>query len=279
MIPKVVHYLWLSDEKTPEIEQCLASWREKLVGYEIKEWNKSTFPYQDFLWTREAFSMKKWAFVTDFFRLWVLDNYGGVYLDADVTLTGTFDGFLDQSLFIGTEGSCKLGAHVIGAEKGHPYISHCLRYYSNRHFIMEDGSLNIRPMPGIITKVFMSLYKYDGVLVRFDGVPLHFKDLTVYPDTFFTINTYDGNNVCWHNAFGSWRFNSPSERVIREDVIRNYLIKKYLCYSIFRNYNLLKRILFFVMPVGVLSLRYKHSLRIKNNKEVRSVPYDSNSPK
>lgn len=67
MIPKVIHYLWLSDEKPSDVEQCLATWKEKLVGYEIKEWNTTNFPYQDFLWTREAYSAKKWAFVTDFF--------------------------------------------------------------------------------------------------------------------------------------------------------------------------------------------------------------------
>lgn len=275
MIPKVIHYLWLSDEKPSDVEQCLATWKEHLVGYEIKEWNKTNFPYQDFLWTREAFEHKKWAFVTDFFRLWVLENYGGIYMDADVTMTGTFDEFLNQPLFIGTEGSCKIEAHVIGSVKGHPFIRHCLRYYHERHFILEDGSLDIRPMPGIITKIFMSLYHYDGVLVTFDGKPLQFKDLKIYPDTYFTINTYDGNNVCWHNAFGSWRFNSPSERIVREDIIRGYLLKKHFCYSIYRKKCGLKKILYLLMPVGLLSLRYRHFLKIKNNKEVKSVPYES----
>lgn len=277
MIPKVIHYLWLSDEKPSDVEQCLATWKEHLKGYEIKEWNKTNFPYQDFLWTREAYSAKKWAFVTDFFRLWVLDNYGGIYMDADVTMTGTFDGFLNQPLFIGTEGSCKIEAHVIGSIKGHPFIRHCLQYYSNRHFIQGNGSLDVRPMPGIITKIFMSLYHYDGELVRFDGTPLHFTDMTVYPDTYFTINTYNGNNVCWHNAFGSWRFNSPSERVNRENVIQSYLLKKHFCYSIFHNYSGLKRLLYMLMPVGILTFRYKHNLKIKNNKEVRSITYNPNS--
>lgn len=274
MIPKVIHYLWLSDEKPYETEQCLITWREKLVGYEIREWNKTNFPYQDFLWTREAYSKNKWAFVTDFFRLWVLENYGGIYMDADVTMTGTFDEFLDQPMFIGVEATCKLEAHVIGAEKGHPFIRHCLHYYNNRHFVKEDGSLDIRPMPGIITKIFMSLYNYDGVLVSFDGIPLHFKDMTVYPDTYFTINTYDGNNVCWHNAFGSWRFKSPSERVKREDVISGYLLKKHFCYSVFNKYKGLKKIVYLLMPVGLLSLRYRYFQKIKNNREVNSLQYE-----
>ena len=278
MIPKVIHYLWLSDEKPSDVEECLATWKEHLLGYEIKEWNKTNFPYQDFLWTREAYSAKKWAFVTDFFRLWVLDNYGGIYMDADITMTGTFDEFLNQPLFIGTEGSCKIEAHIIGSVKRHPFIRHCLHYYSNRHFILEDGSLDTRPMPGIITKIFISLYHYDGELVRFDGVPLYFTDMTVYPDTYFTINTYNGNNVCWHNAFGSWRFNSPLERVNRENIIQSYLLKKYFCYSLFHSYRGWKRILYLLMPIGILSLRYKHFLKIKNNNEVRSISYDPNSP-
>ena len=84
MIPKIVHYLWMSSVKDEKTLQCLASWKKYLNGYEIREWNSQTFPYLDFIWTREAAEAKKWAFVTDFFRLWVLHNYGGIYMDADV---------------------------------------------------------------------------------------------------------------------------------------------------------------------------------------------------
>ena len=78
MIPKKIHYLWMSEKKNETVLRCLQSWREHLEGYEIVEWNASNFPYQDFLYAREAYSRKKWAFVTDYFRLWVLDKFGGI---------------------------------------------------------------------------------------------------------------------------------------------------------------------------------------------------------
>ena len=66
MIPKKIHFLWMSETKDEAVERCLESWRHHLSDYEIVEWNKSNFPYEEFLFAREAFSKKKWAFVTDF---------------------------------------------------------------------------------------------------------------------------------------------------------------------------------------------------------------------
>lgn len=270
MIPKTIHYLWLSDEKTPEVECCIASWREHLIGYEIKEWNKHNFPYQDFLWTKEAFSQKKWAFVTDFFRLWVLDNFGGIYLDADVTVTGTFDAFLNQPLFIGTEFTDQIAAHVIGSVKGHLFIHHCLQYYNNRHFIKPNGALDMRPLPNIITKIFISQYRYDGVLVCFDGKPYKIDDMTIYPDSYFTINIYDGNNVCYHNGLGAWR-EKTTDNPILENVIGSYFMKRFFCSYIFKKYKGIKRIFLLLMPIGILSVIYRRKMKLKNNERVKSV--------
>ncbi len=94
-IPKKIHYLWISETKTPAVERCLASWKKHLNDYEIMEWNSTNFPYSEFLFAKEAFSKKKWAFVTDYFRLWVLEKFGGIYLDADVTVNDNFDKFLE----------------------------------------------------------------------------------------------------------------------------------------------------------------------------------------
>lgn len=271
MIPKIIHYLWLSEKKTPEVERCLASWEQHFIGFEIKEWNKSNFPYQDFLWTREAFSKKKWAFVTDFFRLWVLENYGGIYLDADVTATGNFDAFLNMPLFVGTEFTDQIAAHVIGAEKGHPYIHQCLEYYKDRHFIKADGALDMIPMPNIITKIFMQQYHYSDVVVFFNGQPLVVGDVHIYPDTYFTINTYDGNNVCYHNGLGSWRDKNTADNPIMENVIGSYFMKRFFCFYMPQKYRGIKKIILLMMPMGLVSLWLRWKAKIRNNKRVKSV--------
>lgn len=269
-IPKIIHYLWLSPEKTPAVEVCLKSWKNHFKGYEIKEWNRSNFPFEDFVWTKEAVSRRKWAFVTDFFRLWVLNKYGGIYLDADVTATKNFDAFLNCDMFIGTECNDQIAAHAIGAIKGHPFIGACLDYYKDRHFILPNGSNDMRPMPNIITKIFMQMYRYKGALVTFDGMPLKFKDLVIYPDTYFTINTNDGNNVCYHNGLGSWRDNDADNPIL-EDVINNYFWYKFNCFTIDRKFKGIKKIIYLLMPVWLIRFIMKRKIMLKNNIRVRTV--------
>lgn len=271
-IPKKIHYLWMSETKTPAVERCLASWREHLSDYEIIEWNSKNFPYNDFLYAREAFSKKKWAFVTDYFRLWVLDKFGGIYMDADVTVNGNFDAFLDRKLFIGTEFTDQIAAHVIGSEAGHPFLKRCLEYYRDRHFILPDGSCDMNAMPCIITKVFMNAYKYNGVLVNFDGKPLEFQDMTIYPDSYFTINTFDGNNVCVHNGLGSWRDNG-SDNPVLENVVGSYFWKKF-CRKDIPSFGFVKKLVYMLIPVWVLVLYSRRSARISNNKRVSKIHWD-----
>lgn len=261
----------MSDKKTPDALRCIASWQEHLRGYEIKEWNKTNFPFKDFLWTREAFLKKKWAFVTDFFRLWVLDKYGGIYLDADVTVTGTFDQFLDQPIFIGTEFADQIAAHVIGAMKGHPFIHQCLQYYIDRHFVKDDGTLDMKPMPNIITRIFIMQYHYDGALVRFDGKPFVIDDMFIYPDSYFTINIYDGNNICYHNGLGAWRDNSTDVNPVLENVIGSYFVKRFFCNYMYHRFRGIKKYLLMLVPIGLLSIYYRRKQKISNNRRVKSV--------
>lgn len=120
-IPKIVHFLWMSETKDKRTMECMDTWKTTLEGYEIREWNSHSFPYGNFAWTRTAAEHKKWAFVTDFFRLWVLEMYGGIYLDADVVLHKNFDEFLEDDFFIGTEFTAQLGPHCMGSVP-HPWI-------------------------------------------------------------------------------------------------------------------------------------------------------------
>jgi len=274
MIPKTIHYLWLSDEKSANVKVCLESWRRHLepAGYTITEWNRRTFPYNDWEWTRSAYEYKKWAFVTDFFRLWVLYNYGGIYLDADVTMRGTFDAFLDAPFFIGSECQDQLGPHVIGAEKGHPFLKTCLDYYDGRRYegIISPNTV----LPNIMTKLFIKEYGYDGQIVFFDGKPLKIKDIVIYDDTHFTINVYNGLNVCYHNGFGSWKSNGDyaKEEDFVFNAIEQYFRTKYLCYDLFKNKTLIQSLQNF-FPWSLLLKRWKRKvqIKIKNNKRVRRV--------
>ncbi len=70
-IPKIIHYCWLSGEPYPElIQKCIDSWKEKLVDYEIICWDTNNFDVNICDYTAEAFSVKKYAFVSDYIRLY-----------------------------------------------------------------------------------------------------------------------------------------------------------------------------------------------------------------
>lgn len=270
MIPKTIHYLWLSDEKPDNVIACLDSWKRHLTGYEIIEWNKSNFPYNDFTWTREAFSVQKWAFVTDFFRLWVLKNYGGIYLDADMVVRNNFDDFLHHKMFIGTEWMSLLGPHVIGSEASHPFIEKCLNFYESHHFI-ENGEIQDKIiMPHIITKIFMTAYKISGKIAFFDNKPFQIGDIAIYNDTFFTINVYNGCNVSYHNCFGSWR-NENSK--IPNQPFKNsqyYFLARFFTYE-YSSQNKIARYIKPFLPGFVFSWYYNRKMKMKTNLSVKNA--------
>lgn len=79
-IPRIIHYCWFGGNEKPEIvKKCMASWKEKCPDFEIKEWNENNFDINMFPYTKEAYENKKWAFVSDVARLWIIYNYGGIY--------------------------------------------------------------------------------------------------------------------------------------------------------------------------------------------------------
>ncbi|MFP3393795.1 glycosyltransferase, partial [Brevibacillus sp. SIMBA_076] len=85
------------------IEKCIESWEKHLPDYEFVEWNEENFDINCNQFVKEAYEEKKWAFVSDYVRLWALYHYGGIYLDTDVEVLKGFDAFLGHDSFSGFE--------------------------------------------------------------------------------------------------------------------------------------------------------------------------------
>ena len=101
-IPKVIHYCWFGRNPLPPLaEKCIASWRKFLPDYEIKEWNEDNFDVTMNAYIEEAYHMKKYAFVSDFARFYVLYHHGGVYFDIDVEVIKPMDDILAKGPFMG----------------------------------------------------------------------------------------------------------------------------------------------------------------------------------
>lgn len=156
LIPKIIHYTWFSGEEFPEdIKACMETWKKVLPDYEFILWDAKKLAEINNTFANEAVSVRKWAFASDFVRMYAVYTYGGIYIDTDIEMYKSFDPYLKHRMFIGREGNERwdgsgsakryistfslLTSHCFGAEPGHPYLKECLDYYTNRHFIRTDN--------------------------------------------------------------------------------------------------------------------------------------------
>ena len=104
MIPKVIHYCWFGHNPLPNMAvRCIESWRKYLPDYEIKEWNEDNFDVNMVPYTQEAYAEKKYAFVSDYARFWIIYNFGGLYFDTDVEIIKPLDEVVGKGPFMGCE--------------------------------------------------------------------------------------------------------------------------------------------------------------------------------
>lgn len=153
MIPKIIHYCWLSGEEFPQdIKRNLASWKEMLPDYEFMLWDTNRFNLNQWPFAKEAFDKKKYAFASDIVRLYSVHKYGGIYLDTDVQVLKKFDDLLHLPYFAGLEHANIIEAAVFGAEKNSDWLKLCLQHYDGRSFVKENGKYDITILPAILKK-------------------------------------------------------------------------------------------------------------------------------
>lgn len=172
MIPKIIHYCWFGGKPLPEsAKKCIASWRKFLPDYEIKEWNESNFDVNIIPYTAEAYKAKKYAFVSDYARFYILYKYGGLYFDTDVEVIRNMDDIIARGPFMGCEGetmkgfpqdkSLSIGTCInpglgIGATVNLSFYKEILDIYSKLHYIISDRSVSEETVVTITTQ---SLYR------------------------------------------------------------------------------------------------------------------------
>lgn len=189
MIPKIVHYCWFgNNEKSETIKAYINTWKDVLKDYEFREWSeKDLDKLSDNIYVKEAYNAKKWAFVSDVFRLYALYTEGGIYLDTDVEVKKSFDDLLNLDFFIGSERSKKnfnLGTAVIGASKNNQIIKDMLDSYKNRRFLNEDGSFNMTSNPIILGNILKN-YGIDNEKYTLLNAFEFYKNSVLFPYTFF----------------------------------------------------------------------------------------------
>lgn len=203
MIPKIIHFCWFGgNEKSPLIQKCIESWKIQLRDYTIIEWNEENFDINSNQYVKEAYDYKKWAFVSDYVRLWALNKYGGIYLDTDVEVFKSFNQFLEHSFFSGFENYLeKLQpiTAVMGAEQNNPLVAELLKEYHNIHFIEPNGSFNMSTNTERISNILINKYHVDSNSDRYQKLG---DDIHIYPSDFFCNKSDQSYSV--HHFSGSW---------------------------------------------------------------------------
>ena len=214
MIPKIIHYCWLSGKEYPKhIGENIAAWKAMLPDYEFILWDAERFDLPKNLWVSEAIESKKFAFASDFIRLHALYFYGGIYLDTDVEILKRFDNILDLPYFIGSQHNGMIEAAIIGSEKRSDWVLNCMKYYDDRSFIKEDGHFDMTVLPNIIqsrieTSRNIAKLEHREALRVFE-VPADDKTLYLFPFDYFCAKDYETGKISvTDNTYTIHHFNS-----------------------------------------------------------------------
>ena len=186
MIPKVIHYCWFGRNPLPKsAKKCISSWRKFLPDFEIKEWNEDNFDVNIIPYARDAYQAKKYAFVSDYARFWILYHYGGVYFDTDVEAIKSLAALLKDGAFMGWEtpsadGTYKIAPGLGLAAPAHfPLYKEILNGFEKLDFHSANGGINPYSMIPMVTDILSQ----KGLLM--DGTTQKVADVMIYAPSYF----------------------------------------------------------------------------------------------
>lgn len=205
-IPKIIHYCWFGGNPLPKSAQkCIGSWKKFFKDYEIKEWNESNFNIECCEYVKEAYAAKKWAFVSDYARFWILYHEGGLYFDTDVEVIRDMSRIIDDGAFMGCEATHKCAPGLgLGANPGLGLYKEILNYYEKIHF--SEDKKNLLTVVDYTSEILRKHgWKGNGDIEKVDNV-------YIYPSQFFCPLDYttgkltitdDTYSIHWYTA--SWQ--------------------------------------------------------------------------
>ena len=206
MVPKKIHYCWFGRGKKPQLtKKCISSWKKVCPDYEIIEWNEENLNIDAYPYAKYCLENKKWAFLSDFVRLVVVAEHGGIYFDTDVELLKRPDDLLLYGAFYGFENNSNVATGLgFGAEANHPTILAMREQYLNLK-ANEDGTYPLVVCPALNTQALIPFgLKLDGSRQNIAGAEILPSDfLNPYDDPTGRLNK-TSNTISVHWYTKSW---------------------------------------------------------------------------
>ena len=234
MIPKVIHYCWFGrGEKSPLMKKCIKSWEKHFPDFEIKEWNEDNFDVNIIPYTKDAYAAKKYAFVSDYARFWILYHHGGIYFDTDVEVIRPMDDIIEKGPFMGFEldnvdsalPTLSINPGLgLGAEKKNPIFAEILNRYEQLTFYLSNGERNPFTMIPMVTEMMQE--KGLRLVDELQTV----ESITIYPNEYF--NPFDDitgvlrktpNTRTIHWYAKTWADNSSPFQIKIKRLLHRYL--------------------------------------------------------
>lgn len=248
MIPKVIHYCWFGRNPLPKLAvKCIDSWKKHMPDYEIKEWNEDSFDVNIIPYTQQAYQSKKYAYVSDYARLWILFNYGGIYLDTDVEILQDLTPIVEKGPYLGCENminetTSKLQvASGLGmaCEKSNMLVKDMMELYAQRQFAMKEND-------SVVTVVsIISNMLYERGLQSINEIQ-KVDSFFIYPAEYFAARTNTlvsiprtKNSYSIHHYMASWetpyfRFKNKLCRILGRKLTSFLVVTKRSIINLFR---------------------------------------------
>lgn len=225
MIPKVIHYCWFgNNEIDKKSEECISSWKKIMPEYKIVKWDESNYNVHKNKFIEAAYKEKMWAFVTDYARLDIIYNYGGIYFDTDVKVIKKFDNLLKYDAFMGFESEKNVNTGLgFGAVKGNRIIYQNLLEYNKIPYIDEYG--NFKPIA--CTQITNKVLKKNGFEIN--GRKQKNNDIIIFPCEYFCPKDYEtgimnitDNTYSIHEFGMSWIDEKDKKWHIKEQKMKKF---------------------------------------------------------
>lgn len=192
MIPKVIHCCWFGRSDLPPLAQkCIASWRKFFPDYKIQIWNEDNFDVDQIPYTRQAYSCKKFAFVSDYARFKILYDNGGIYFDTDVEVIRSMDAIISQAPYMGIETEfyssgeqnfvCSVNPGLgTACPPGHPFFKDMIDLYKTLDFENNKKDYALKT----ITQYTSEMLQKKGWIPQ-KATITKLDDITIFPKQYF----------------------------------------------------------------------------------------------